>query len=175
MTPRIRFSAAVSLDGYIAGPNGEADWIVPDPETDFLALMAQFDTLLVGRRTFERMVRAERTTMPGMRTVVLSTTLRQVDHPEVTIVAEGVEAAVKGLRAGSRKDVWLFGGGEVFRRLLHAGLVDSVELAIQPIVLGGGIPLLQGASRRQQLQLLGHRVSKVGVVHLEYAVKHSAA
>jgi riboflavin biosynthesis pyrimidine reductase len=45
---RIRFSAAVSLDGYIAGPNGEADWIVPDPEWDFPALIAQFDTLLVG-------------------------------------------------------------------------------------------------------------------------------
>src|SRR5512135_3489668 len=112
MTPRIRFSAAVSLDGYIAGPNGEADWIVPDPETDFVALMAQFDTLLVGRRTFETMVRAKRTTMPGMRTVVLSTTLRQVDYPEVTVVSENVEAAVRGLRANARKDVWLFGGGE---------------------------------------------------------------
>ena len=114
MTPRIRFSAAVSLDGYIAGPNGEADWIVPDPETDFLALMAQFDTLLVGRRTFEVMVRAKRTTMPGMRTVVLSTTLRQVDFPDVMIVGDGVEAAVKSLRANSQKDVWLFGAARSF-------------------------------------------------------------
>ncbi|MGH7490360.1 MAG: dihydrofolate reductase family protein, partial [bacterium] len=65
---RIRFSAAVSLDGFIAGPNGEADWIVPDPDMDFAALSAQFETLLVGRRTFEAMVRAKRTTMPGMRT-----------------------------------------------------------------------------------------------------------
>ena len=175
MTPRIRFIAAVSLDGYIAGPNGEADWIVPDPETDFLALMAQFDTLLVGRRTFETMVRAKRTTMPGMRTVVLSTKLRQVDYPDVTIVGEGVEAAVQTLRANSQKDVWLFGGGEVFRRLLDAGLVDSVELALEPILLGGGVPLLREALHRQQLRLADHRVSKVGVVHLEYAVRHSAA
>ena len=175
VTPRIRFSAAMSLDGYIAGPNGEADWIVPDPETDFLALMGQFDTLLVGRRTFETMVRAKRMTMPGMRTVVLSTTLRQADFPEVTIIGEGVEAAVKRLRADSQKDVWLFGGGELFRRLLDAGLIDSVELAIEPILLGAGIPLVREALQRQQLQLLGHRVSKVGVVHLEYAVRHSAA
>lgn len=170
MTPRIRFIAAVSLDGYLAGPNGEADWIVPDPETDFPALMAQFDTLLVGRRTFETMVRANRTTMPGMRTVVLSTTLRQVDYPDVTIIGERAEAAVKGLRANSRKDVWLFGGGELFRRLLDAGLVDSVELALEPVLLGGGIPLVRDALQRQQLRLAGHRVSRVGVVHLEYAV-----
>lgn len=175
MEPRIRFSAAVSLDGYIAGPNGEADWIVPDPDMDFPALMAQFDTLLVGRRTFETMVRAKRTTMPGMRTVVLSTTLRQGDYPEVTIVGEGVEAAVKSLRAHSQKDVWLFGGGEVFRRLLDAGLVDSIELAIEPILLGNGIPLVRDTLRRQHLQLVGHRVSTVGIVRLEYAVKHATA
>jgi dihydrofolate reductase len=173
VAPRIRFSAAVSLDGYIAGPNGEADWIVPDPDTDFLALMAQFDTILVGRRTFETMVRVKRTTMPGMRTVVVSTTLRQVDYPEVTIIGEGVEAAVKSLRANSHKDVWLFGGGEIFRRLLDAGLVDSVELAIEPILLGDGIPLVRDALRRQQLQLVGHRVSAVGIVRLEYAVRHT--
>lgn len=169
---KIRYSVAMSLDGYIAGPNGEADWIVPDPETDFLALMAQFDTLLVGRRTFETMVRAKRTTMPGMRTVVLSTTLRQVDYPDVTIVGDEVEAAVRSLRANSQKDVWLFGGGEVFRRLLDAGLVDSVELAVEPILLGGGIPLVREALHRQQLRLAAHRLSKVGVVHLEYAVRH---
>ena len=174
MTPRIRFSAAMSVDGYIAGPNGE-DWIVPDSETDFPALMAQFDTLLVGRRTFETMVRAKRTTMPGMRTVVLSTTQRQVDYPDVTIVGDEVEAAVRGLRANSQKDVWLFGGGDVFRRLLDAGLVDSVELAIEPILLGDGIPLVRDALHRQQLHLVGHRVSTVGVVRLEYAVRHSAA
>ena len=175
MEPRIRFSAAVSLDGYIAGPNGEADWIVADPEMDFPALMAQFDTLLVGRRTFEMMVRARRTTMPGMRTVVLSTTLRQVDHPEVTIIGDGAETAVRALRANAQKDVWLFGGGEVFRRLLDAGLVDSVELAIEPVLLGGGVPLVREALRRQQLQLVGHRISSVGVVCLDYAVRHRTA
>ena len=66
----------MSLDAYIAGPNGEFDWIASDPEMDFAALSAQFDTLLVGRRTFMTMVQARRTTMPGMKTVVLSTTLR---------------------------------------------------------------------------------------------------
>jgi dihydrofolate reductase len=50
---RIRYMVATSLDGYIAGPKGEADWIVPDRDTDFLALFKQFDTVLLGRRTYE--------------------------------------------------------------------------------------------------------------------------
>jgi len=53
MARRVRYCVAMSLDGYIAGPNGEADWIVMDPEMDFGALWVQFDTLLMGRRTFE--------------------------------------------------------------------------------------------------------------------------
>lgn len=139
---------------------------------DFSSLMAQFDTLLVGRRTFETMRDARRTTMPGMRTVVLSTTLRQEDHPEVTIIGQDVEGAVAALRAGSRKDVWLFGGGELFGRLLESRLVDSVEVAIEPVLLGGGTPLLRAAAHWHRLQLIGHRVSKAGIVHLEYAVKN---
>src|SRR6266498_1461744 len=50
---KIRYAVAMSLDGYIAGPNGEADWIGIDPEVDFAAIWAQFDTLLMGRRTYE--------------------------------------------------------------------------------------------------------------------------
>lgn len=172
---RIRFCAAMSLDGYIAGPKGEADWIVPDPDMDFGALIAQFDTLLVGRRTFETMVRVGRTTMPGIKTIVLSSTLRQGDYPQVTVIGEGAEQAVRALRAKSQKDLWLFGGGELFRRLLEAGLVDSVEVAIEPVLLGGGVPLLPVTTLRQKLELEGHRISRAGIVHLEYTVKKSAA
>jgi dihydrofolate reductase len=172
---RIRFSAAVGLDGFIAGPNGEADWIVPDPEMDFSALATQFETLLVGRRTFEAMVRAKRMTMPGMRTVVVSTTLKQVDYPEVTVIGVNVAEAVRALREDARKDVWLFGGAELFGRLLALGLVDGVEVAVEPVLLGGGVPLLPATPKRHILHLTGHTVSRVGVVHLEYAVGNVSA
>ncbi len=76
---RVRYAVATSLDGYIAGPKGEADWIIMDPDVDFRALFEQFDTFLVGRRTFEMMAREGRGDTPGMKTIVCSRTLRQED------------------------------------------------------------------------------------------------
>src|SRR5256885_9638527 len=105
---RIRYAVAMSLDGYIAGPNGEADWIIMDPDIDFRALFAQFDTVLIGRRTFEGMARGKKKpgAMPGMKTLVFSRTLRQQDYPKVTIIAEDAEATLTALRAEPGKDIW---------------------------------------------------------------------
>ena len=168
---QVRYSVAVSLDGYIAGPKGEADWIITDPEIDFGALFEQFDTFLLGRRTFELMAGARKGDTPGMKTFVFSRTLRQQDYPGVTIVAEGVEETVASLRAESGKDIWLFGGGSLFRSLLDAGLVDTVEVAIMPVLLGEGIPLLPPPARQTKLRLTGHKVYKTGIVSLEYSVE----
>src|SRR5258708_32015287 len=88
-TRRVRYGVAMSLDGYIAGPNGEADWIVMDPEIDFAGMMARFDTLLMGRRTFEAaQAMGGGGSMPGGATVVVSRAFRQEAHPGLTILGD---------------------------------------------------------------------------------------
>jgi dihydrofolate reductase len=162
----------MSLDGYIAGPNGEYDWIVIDPETDFAAMSAQFDTYLIGRKTFEAMGRmgSDSKSSPGIRNIVFSRTLKQSDYPHITISADA-ERVVAELRRLPGKDIALFGGGELFRSLLAVGLVDRVEVAVIPVLLGGGIPLLPSPAIRAQLKLRKQRLyEKTGTVGLEYDI-----
>ncbi|HXY34264.1 MAG TPA: dihydrofolate reductase family protein [Planctomycetaceae bacterium] len=171
---RICYSVAMSLDGYIAGPNGEFDWIDTDPEVDFAAMFARFDTFLMGRRTFELTQTAGGPAMPGT-VVVVSRTLRPDDYPEVTIVNDDLEGAVSRLRAKPGKDIWLFGGGILFRSLLEINQVDTVEVAVIPVLLGSGVPLLPTLSARTTLRLVESKVyKKTGTVLLEYAVKRKS-
>jgi dihydrofolate reductase len=172
---RVRYAVAMSLDGYIAGPKGEADWIVMDPEIDFGAISSEFDTLLMGRRTFAPMAGAKggKSGGPfaGMKIVVVSRTLQQRDHPKVTLISGNLKEAVAALKEEKGKDIWLFGGGDLFRSLLALGLVDTVEVAIIPVVLGQGIPLLPAPARQTTLTLAGHKVyGKTGTVSLVYAI-----
>jgi dihydrofolate reductase len=168
---RVRYQVACSLDGFIAGPNGEIDWIPNDPDIDFASLLKQFDTLLMGRRTYETLPSTEG--LEGKRIVVFSRTLRPEEHPGVT-VARDLEAEVKRLRSEDGKDVWLFGGGELFRSLLELDCVDTVEPAIIPVILGGGVPMLPSPGVQRRLRLTGHRVyPKSGIVLLEYAVRRA--
>ncbi len=167
---RIRYQVACSLDGYIADRGGKTDWIVAEPEIDFDALFDQFDTLLMGRRTYEGMSQAG-DGFWGKRVLVFSRTLRPEDHPEVTIVSDRVEQTLEELRSQPGKDIWLFGGGELFQSLLALGCVDTVEPAIVPVLLGGGRPFLPTPAVQSRLTLTGHRTYPSGIVWLEYTIQ----
>jgi dihydrofolate reductase len=107
--------------------------------------------------------------MPGMQAYVFSRTLRQADCPGV-IVSDNPAVTLATLKARRGKDIWLFGGGALFRSLLELGLVDAVEVAVIPVLLGGGVPLLPCPAMRAKLKLVKHRVyEKTGTVSLEYA------
>jgi dihydrofolate reductase len=169
---KVVYGCAMSLDGFIGGPNGEYDWIVADPDIDFAALMNRFDTFLIGRRTFEatRQMAEGAPPTPGIRNFIFSRTLRPADCPGATLSADAARTVAE-LRQQAGKDISLFGGGDLFRSLLAAGLVDEVNVAIVPVLLGGGIPLLPQPADRARLRMKKHRVyEKSGIVSLEYDV-----
>jgi dihydrofolate reductase len=175
MMRKIVYSVAASLDGYVAGLNGEADWITMDPEIDFNALFARFDTLLMGRKTYEQAkAMGGGAAMPGVTSLIASRTLKPEDCPGTTVIGDDLTDRVRELRAGSGKDIWLFGGGILFRSLLDARLVDEVVVAVMPVLLGGGVPLL-AAGDRAKLRLTGNTIYKSGIALLEYAVEEDEA
>ncbi|MGC2185874.1 MAG: dihydrofolate reductase family protein [Terriglobales bacterium] len=164
---KVRYVVAASLDGYIAGPNGEADWIVMDPEVNFEELWGQFDTLLMGRRTYEAAVtRLGSGAVQRMKVIIVSRTLRHPDYPNITIVPEFDRDQMQALRTESGKDIWLCGGGELFRSLLEMRQVDTVEVSIMPVLLGGGVRLLPPPSQETKLTLSGHKIYGSGIVSL---------
>lgn len=169
---KVIYGCAMSLDGFIAGPNGEYDWIVMDPEIDFAALMARFDTFLIGRKTFDAMRKMGDAAppSPGIQNIVFSRTIQPADCPHATL-SDDPKGVVAGLRKQPGKDIALFGGGDLFRSLLSLGLVDEVSVSVVPVLLGGGIPLLPAPADRAKLKLKTHRVyEKSGIVGLDYDV-----
>ena len=171
---KVIYGGAMSLDGYIAGPNGEYDWILMDPDIDFAGFAARYDTYLIGRKTFDAMRRmgSDAKSTAGIQNIVFSRTLKQSDFPEVTISADA-ERVVAELRTRPGKDIALFGGGELFRSLLAARLVDGVGVSLIPVLLGGGIPFLPPPAARTTLKLTSQRLyEKTGTIGLEYDIVH---
>jgi dihydrofolate reductase len=168
---RLRYQVAVSLDGFIAGPNGEYDWIVSDPSVDFAALFKEFDTALMGRKTYDVIAaQGGKGAMPGLDVVVFSRTMAAAEYPGVRILNDDPAKIVAELKEKRGRDIWLFGGGELFRSLLDAGLVDTVEVALNPVLLGEGIPLLPPGSSAK-LVLSDVKRLPSGMVALAYSVE----
>ena len=167
----VKYQVAMSLDGSIAGPNGEYDWIVMDPAVDFAALVEEFDTAVMGRKTYEVVTaQSGHEALPKLDIIVFSRTRPAAAHHGVRIVNDDPREVVAALKAKPGRDIWLYGGGVLFRSLLDAGLVDTVEPAVIPVLLGAGVPFLPpGATTK--LVLADQKVLPAsGIVALAYSV-----
>lgn len=169
---KVRYSVAASLDGFIAGPAGEYDWIPEEPEIDFQAFLRQIDAIVMGRRTFETVLSGGGlASLPDVPVYVFSRTLEPSDAAGATLVRDEAPTFVRDLATQGGKDIWLFGGGALFGSLLDAGVVDLVEVAIVPVILGEGVPLLP-QRRRTTLALERTEAFPSGIVLNRYRVEH---
>ena len=175
MTGRVRVYIATSLDGFIAGPDDELDWlpnptpdaVLPDGALGFDAFMKDIGAMLMGRATYDVVCRLGGPWFYG-ETPVLVATHRPLDPVVATVraVAGDIDALVdEALRVAGGKDVYLDGGATI-RAALDAGRIDDVVITVIPVVLGAGKSLFAGASRRCAMELVSHRDYGGGMVQL---------
>jgi len=167
----LRYSVASSLDGYIAGPDGEFDWIPVDPEIDFAAMYAGFCGLVMGRKSYEVFLATGGSPGPALPTYVYSRSLPEGKRDGVTFARDAVPHVRALKESGSGKPLWLWGGGTLCQELAAAGLLDGIDVAVIPIVLGKGLPMIATPGPQLPLKLKAHRLyAKTGTLFLEYDV-----
>ncbi|MGH7638619.1 MAG: dihydrofolate reductase family protein [Gemmatimonadaceae bacterium] len=175
---KVTYGAACSLDGFIAGPNGEIDWL--QYSKDVHAIMkdywARIDTLLIGRKTWEVAnamgggSSAEGDTMmAGITFYVFSRTLGHLPAGKGELVSEHAGEFVRDLKRRRGKEICVFGGGELAQSLFDAGVIDEVGLNVHPVLLGTGVPLFRDAGRIK-LKLTECRQIAGGCVYMMYRV-----
>ncbi|MCC6463449.1 MAG: dihydrofolate reductase [Saprospiraceae bacterium] len=158
---------ALSLDGFIEGPNGEFDWCLTDQDYGMTDFLNRTDTVLMGRRSYDTLLSMGEDQFPQHQKYVLSRHLNSLEAPYRLLRGEALDR-VRELKAQPGKDIWLFGGAELTTTLLEAGLVDEFMLAVHPLLLGSGKPLFPALSNRMPLQLLRADTFSSGMVQLFY-------
>ncbi len=164
---------AVSLDGFIEGPNGEFDWCFTDQDYGMTEFFKGVDALFIGRKSYELMQKMGEDAVPGMpplKEYVFSTTLTSCKEGAV-LIRENAIAQARAIKMEEGKDIWLFGGASLTASLMEVGLVDEFWLSVHPILLGSGKPLFEGLKDRVPLELIHSQTYSSGLVALTYKPK----
>lgn len=173
---RTHVFCGASLDGFIAGPDDELDWLSgdggeaePDVPDTFGPFMATVGAILMGRRTYDIVAGFDKWFYGETPMLVATRRPLTIDRPTVRAVEGTIEAMVaEAKRVAGDRNVYV-DGGALIRSTLDAGLVDEITVTVIPIILGRGIPLFAGASHRHRLELIGTR-SFGAAVELRYRV-----
>jgi dihydrofolate reductase len=174
---KIILGLAVSLDGFIEGPNGEYDWCFTDQDYGMTDFFKRIDSIFMGRRSYELVQKMHGGQEPAnnpyahIQSYVFSNTLKKADDKTILIGGD-IKKQVNEMKKKQGKDIWLFGGANLTASFMNEGLVDELGLAVHPIILGAGKPLFQGIDKRIELILTDTKTYSSGLVSLNYSVNH---
>lgn len=164
---KIILNLAVSLDGFIEGPSGEYDWCFVDEDYGMTEFLGRIDTLLMGRKSYQTLKDSGDDPFANKHKIIVSKTIKDLTANE-TVVSGDFVAAIEQLRSSQGKDIWLYGGAQLTDALLQANLVDEMQLAVHPLLLGGGTRLFRDLPQRIKLDLVHTKSYKSGLVQLFY-------
>ena len=180
---KIILDLAVTLDGYISGPNGEIDWLVKDDETDFgdtlRDILDGIDAIFYGRVTYDLWgnyqpdekvslkLKESYKLLHSKAKYVFSKTKKN-DNSKVTFINSDIKENILKIKQKVDGDIWLYGGGKLITSIMNLGLVDVYRLAVHPVILGEGIPLFKDINNRIELKLIDTKQSKSGVILMSY-------
>lgn len=175
---KIILNLAVSLDGFIEGPQGEIDWCIMDDDMDFDAFLDSVDTMFYGRVSYDAWgnFRPEEQASPEEKRMweaihskskfVFSGQTR--DDDRASFISSGIAGRVAEMKKQGGRDIWLYGGAGLIRTFINLGLIDVYKISVHPVVLGRGKPLFEDLEERIALELTQTRVFRSGVVELTY-------
>lgn len=173
----------ISLDGFIAGPNGEIDWFAWDDETAQYSkeLADSFDTMLFGRVTYELMAGYWPTVttedpiitenMNNSSKIVFSRTLDKADWNNTRLVREILPEEISKMKQQPGKDMVIFGSGSIVAHLTQLDLIDDYRMLVNPVILGSGIRQFSDKNTTQ-LKLVESKTFTIGLVMLHYQLHH---
>ena len=185
---KIILNLAVTLDGYIEGPNGELDWLVRDEETDFGDILNDIlndkDIIFYGRVSYEswgnyRPVEDASPTLKEAYNLLHSKTkyvfsrTRTGDNTQAIFINSNIKERVLEIMQQPGKNIWLYGGKKLTTTFLNLGLIDVYKLAVHPVILGSGKPLFENITERHKLKLIEAKGFRSGVTLLTYEAGRS--
>jgi dihydrofolate reductase len=167
---KIVLGLGVSLDGYIARPDGSVDFLFMPKDYSMAPFFKTIDTAFMGRKTYEAGLRMTggKFSNYGLTCYVLSRTLEPGERPGVTIVNTLPKLFVETLCKQKGKNIWHMGGGELARAFLQEDLVDELHLGVVPKLIGEGIPLFPPGYPERHFRLVEHKSFSHGLISLKY-------
>ena len=163
---KLKLYIATSLDGYIAGPNGELDWLEAGGGLDYGYddFYASIDTTLMGNATYQVTLTVGTFPYPEKTNYVFTRSAPPPDTAHVRFISGDIAAFVRALKEAPGRDIWLVGGGQINTTMLNAGLIDELILTVFPVVLGRGIPLFVPGATRSDFRTMGCETYETGLI-----------